>query len=477
MRHLLHSCDVLYTCDARDTVLRKAWLIVEDGQIAALGAGAPPSGDFDRQDDLSGLIVMPGFVNLHHHYFQTLTRAVPSALRGHLLDWLSRMYPVWAGITPDDMAVATRASIAQLALTGATSSVDHAYLLPPTEGDHIAAEIEASLDMGFRTYVFCGALTELEGDLEARLAPSLGLSAGGLLLRPEQALAHMRRALDTHHDASDGALIRVGVGPTTTPFDAPEVMRAMAKLAREYETGLHIHFHPRPDERASCARIGATPMDFLKECGWLGSRTLFAHATRLTRDEMRQCADAGVSVAHCARMILRLGARVTPIHDMLEAGMQLGIGVDGGASNDSGSMLGELRVAYLLHRVAGGEGEVPWESWLSPYRLLTMATRGSADCLGWSQIGRLAPGCRADVTAFRLSGVAYAGAPRDPLATLFLTGDNDRAALTMTDGRVLVRDGCLVDCDEVTLQKATDAATTRLIEQAHRISGIDYDQF
>jgi len=375
------------------------------------------------------------------------------------------------------MAVATRASIAQLALTGATSSVDHAYLVPPTEGDHLAAEIEASRDMGFRTYVFCGALTELEGDLEARLAPSLGPGAGGLLVQPDAALAHMRRALNAHHDTAQDALIRVGVGPTTTAFDALEFMRAMASLANEHETGLHVHFHPRPDERASCAQIGTGPLDFMKDCGWLGPRTLFAHATRLTKDEMRQCADAGVSMAHCARMILRLGARVTPLHDMREAGMRLGIGVDGGASNDSGSMLGELRVAYLLHRVAGGEGEVPWESWLSPYRLLTLATRESADCLGWSQIGRLEPGCRADLTAFRLSGVGYAGAPRDPLATLFLTGDNDRAALTMTEGRVLVRDGRLVDVDELSLQKATDAATNRLIEQAQRISGIDYDRF
>ena len=477
MRHLLHSCDVIYTCDAQDRVLRDGWLLVEDGRVAALGEGAPPAGDFDTEEDMSGLIAMPGFVNLHHHYFQTLTRAVPGALRGHLLDWLTRMYPVWAGITPDDMAVATRASIAQLALTGATSSVDHAYLLPPVEGDHIAAEIDASRDMGFRTYVFCGALTQLEGDLEIRLAAMLGPNAGGLLLGLEEAERHVRDAITAHQDTSEGALIKVGIGPTTTTFETPGHMRAMADLARELDTGLHVHFHPRPDERANCAGIGTTPLDFLQDCGWLGPRTLLAHSTRLSPEEMRRCADAGVGIAHCARMILRLGARVTPVHEMLEAGLRLGIGVDGGASNDSGSMLGELRLAYLLHRVAGGEGAVPWESWLSPYRLLTLATRDSADCLGWSKIGRLATGCRADLTAFRLSGVAYAGAPRDPLATLLLTGDNDRAALTMTDGRVLVRDGALLDQDEAALQHATDAATNRLIERAQCISGIDYDRF
>lgn len=477
MRQLLHSISALYTVHDSDTPLRDAWLVIEDGRIAQIGRGAAPEGAFDAREDLSGCLVIPGLINLHHHYFQTLTRAIPAALRGHLIDWLGRMYPIWSGMTPDDLGTATEASIAQLLLTGATTSVDHSYLLPQGGAEHFAAEVAAAQASGARSILMRGSMTEMEADLETRLTPVLGDRAGGLVDDPDHVLGHMRASIERHHDTSHGATLSLGLAPTTTTYGDLEFMSRVAALSAETETPLHIHFHPRPDERELCDARGTTPLDVLDRVGWLTPRTFFAHATRLRPDEMARCGDAGVAVAHCPRMILRLGARTTPVHEMLAAGMKVGVGVDGGASNDSGSMLGEMRIAQLLHRLAGGEGEVPWQDWLSPARLLRMATRDSAEILGRGDIGHLAPGMCADLAAFRMDSVAYAGAPRDPLATLFLTGDDDRAALTMVGGEILVRDRTLVGRDEAALCRRTDAATNRLLDRAARLTGTDYDAF
>lgn len=476
MRQLLHGIGTLYTCDASDRVLRDAYIVIEDGRIAEVGVGRP-EGAFDRREDLRGRMVVPGFVNLHHHYFQTLTRAIPGAQRGHLIDWLYRMYPIWAGMTPDDLAAATEASVAQLLLTGATTSVDHSYLLPHGGTEYVAAEIAAARGMGARLMLVRGSLTALEADLDARLSAILGVRAGGLVDEPAHVLADMRRTIIQHHDTSSGAMVSVALGPTTTTYDDPGFMRDVAALAAEARVGLHIHCHPRPDERALCAARGTTPMDFLAEQGWLTDRTFFAHSTRLRPEEMRRCADAGVALAHCPRMIMRLGARVTPIHEMISAGMRIGIGVDGGASNDSGSMLGELRIALLLHRLAGGEGEVSWHDWLSPYRILVMATRDAAAIIKRDDIGRIAPGTCADLAAFDLNSVAYAGARTDPLSALFLAGDDDRASLVMVGGRVLVRERGLVEADEATITARVDAATSRLIAEASKWTATEYNLF
>jgi len=476
MKQLLHAIGTLYTCDDDDRVLRGAYLVVENGRIAEVGTGKP-AGDFDVVEDMADQLVLPGFVNLHHHYFQTLTRAIPAAQRGHLIDWLYKMYPLWAGMSPDDLAGATEASVAQLLLTGATTSVDHSYLLPRGGTEYIEAEIAAAREMGARLVFVRGSLTSLEADLEARLTPMLGDRAGGLVDDTDAVIADMRRTIARFHEPSAGSMVTVALGPTTTTYDDLAFMRSVADLAAETDTRLHIHCHPRPDERALCAEGGTTPFDVLDAAGWLTPRTFFAHSTRMYADEMKRCADAGVAVAHCPRMIMRLGARVTPIHDMLAAGIKIGVGVDGGASNDSGSMLGEMRAALLLHRLAGGEGQVPWQQWFSPYKLLQMTTRDAASIIGRSDIGRIEPGLCADLVAFDLSSVAYAGARTDALSALFLAGDDDRASFVMVGGEVLVRDRKLTRADEHRIGGKVDTSTEKLIAKASAASGVNYTAF
>lgn len=478
MRRLLHDIDALYTCDDAHTALANAYVVVDGERVAEVGAGVPPQGDFDERIDLSGTVAMPGLVNTHHHFFQTLTRAIPAAQRGHVVDWLSAMYPVWGRMTPDDLAAAARATAAELLLTGATTSVDHAYLVPRADNAYVDAEVAAVRAAGLRLHLVRGSVTALEADLSNELTAIAGPRAGGVLDEPGAVLQAMRDTLDRHHETGWGARVSVALGPTTTTYEDLPFMEAVASLAAEAGCGLHTHFHPRPDERETCSELfGRTPAEVLQKVGWLTGRTWFAHSTRLSAADMALLAAAGCAIAHCPRMVLRLGARVTPVHEMRAAGLRVTVGVDGGASNDSGSMLGEMRLALLLHRVAGGEGAVPVDTWLDPYDVLWMATRDAAAVLGRDDIGQVATGKCADIAAFDVTGVGFAGARTDLLSGLMLAGDDTRAALTMVAGEPIVRGGHLVAGDERALRRAVDAATSRLIGEASELTGTDYAAF
>lgn len=477
MRRLLTNIDALHDGLA-DAPRRGVHVVVAGDRIAAIGEGAAPAGEFDEVIDLAGCLVLPGLVNIHHHFFQTLTRAIPGVQRGHLLDWLMAMYPLWARMTPDDLAAATEAACAELLLTGATTTSDHCYLVPGARPDFVEAEVAAARGMGIRLHLVRGSITALEADLGDRLTALLGPRAGGLLDEPDTVLAEMRRTFRDHHAPGDGAWLTVGLGPTTTTFDDLGYMRRVADLAAEFGGALHTHFHPRPDERALYAeRFGRTPIDVLADTGWLRPGTFFAHSTRMDAHDIAMVARAGAGIAHCPRMVMRLGARITPVHAMRAAGVAVGIGVDGASSNDAGSMIGEMRLALLLHRLMGGGAEVPHESWIDPPELLRMATSIGADIIGRRDLGRLAVGAPADIVAFDMTGVGYAGARTDLLSALLLAGSDNRTALTMVGGRPLVRDGRLVGRDERVIRARVDRATARLIEEVSRLTGLDYHAF
>lgn len=478
MRRLIANIDALYTCDERDRVLRGAWIVVEGARIAALGEGAAPDGSFDERLDLTGAVAMPGLVNAHHHFFQTLTRALPRAQRGQLLDWLSVLYPVWGAMTPDDFAAAAAATSAELLLTGATTSVDHCYLVPRGDADFIASEVAAVRGVGLRLHLVRGSMTAIEGDLEARLSRTLGPRAGGIIDDPADVLAQMQAAVRGFHDPSANSFLTVALGPTTPTYDDVAFMRAVGQMAGELDVGIHMHVHPQPHERVLCReRFGLTPVEMLDSAGLLGPRTWFAHATRLDAADIALLAARGAGVAHCPRMILRLGARIPPVHQMRAGGLRVAVGVDGAASNDSGSMLGEMRLALLLHRLFEGGAEVASDEWMTSYDVLLMATRVAASLIGRNDIGRIAPGLCADVTAFDLRGIGFAGAWADRLSALLLAGDDSRAALTMVAGTPLVRDGRLLGADEHALRAAADRAAERLVARAAAATGTDYRDF
>jgi 8-oxoguanine deaminase len=478
MRRLIENIDTLYTCDRQDRVLKSAWIVAEGSTIAALGEGPPPAGEFDDRIDLSGSVALPGLVNSHHHFFQTLTRALPRAQRGQLLDWLAVLYPVWGLMEPDDLAAAASASIGELLLTGATTSVDHFYLVPRCDPAFIAAEIEAARQAGIRLHLVRGSMTTIEGDLDERLSATVGPRAGGIIDDPATVLASMRQTVEAHHDPRHGSRLTVALGPTTPTYSDLAFMRDVARISADLAVGVHMHVHPQPHERLLCEqRFGKTPVEVLDSVGLLGPRTWFAHSTRLDDQDIAILARNDVGVAHCPRMILRLGARIPTIHRMRASGMRVAVGVDGAASNDSGSMLGEMRLALLLHRLAGGGGEVSSEDWMTPYEVLLMATRHAASLIGRDDIGAIALGLCADITAFDMRGIGFAGARSDLLSGLLLAGDDTRASLTMVGGKPLVLHGRLLHQDEYALREAADRAAARVVARAARMTGIDYLDF
>lgn len=473
-RLLLRHADWIYTCDDAQRVIRDGYVLVDGTRIAAVGPEPAPALAADEEISASGWLVTPGLVNIHHHLYQTLTRAVPLAGRSDILGWLYAMYPVWAEIDPEAYYWAALAASCELLVSGCTTNADFAYLMPEADGEMTAEEIRAVREAGVRFVLTRGGMPTIEADLENRLRPVMGAQLDRLLDREDALFPKLEATLRRFHDTSPGAMLQVALGPTSVTYARPRFMRRFADLAHAHACGLHVHFDPRPDERAVMRERGGRPIDLLRESGWLWERTWFAHATLLDEDEMQAFAAAGASLAHCPRCIVRLGKKVARVGHWRAHGINVGIGVDGPASSDMGNMLNELRLALVLHRVGGyADSESP-DQWMTPQDVLWMATRGGARALGRTGIGEISPGKAADLAAFPLRRLAHAGAVLDPLGALLLAGSDPYAALTVVNGRVRVRDGHMVDVDETRALEGANAAAARLLAAAQRRTGVDF---
>ena len=468
MRTLLSGISHLHTCDDRRRVIDDAWVLVEADRVRALGGASESAPDADEVIDLAGCLVMPGFVNLHHHFFQSLTRALPGAQKSTVLGWLETLYPLWARMTPADSAIATRLACAELLLSGCTTCADHAYLVPGGDDEFLDAELDAARDMGLRLHLAVGGAPTLEGDLESRI----GESARTRLVQSEcDVLSQMQRFASRRHDAQPGSMTRIVLGPVGVSYEKPDLMSRVARIASESGCGLHTHLHPRPDEREKAARLlGSTPVAFLERAGWLRPGTWFAHGSQLLDEEMSVFADRGVGVAHCPHTIPRLGFPLTRIAELRRRGVPTGIGTDGPASNDCGSMLADIRLGLILHRIGTTPGTDTEEDWLSPADVLWMATREGARVLGRDDIGAIAPGMIADITAFRLDRVDCAGGLADPLGALLMASSWSRATLTLAAGKPVVRDGELAGANETVIASDANRATARLLGHPDRMS-------
>ena len=466
-RTLLSDIGWLYTCNDSHAFVRDAWILVNDGLIANIGSGDAPCMEVDERICLDGCVVMPGFINLHHHFFQSLTRAVVGAQKSSVLQWLLTLYPVWAQLTAKDMAAATRVAAAELLLSRCTTSVDHSYLVPHGDDDILDAELDTAREIGLRIHLVVGAAPTLEGDLERALAAE-GVVAR-LVYSETAILDQMKRFARRHHHRGEGAMTSIAFGPTGVTYERPEFMKSVAALGADFGCGLHTHLHPRPDEREKAERyLGTGPLEFLHQAGWLRPGTWFAHCSQLRDEEMQMFASRGVGIAHCPHTIPRLGFPLTRIGALKRHGVQVGIGVDGGASNDSGSMLSDMRLALILHRIGTAPSTDTEQEWLAPFDVLNMAARVGASILGRDDIGVIAPARRADIAAFSLRRVDYAGGVTDPLGALLMAGSWSRASLTMVDGRVVVRDGKLVSKDEPRIVEDANESSRRMLAAAGR---------
>ncbi len=447
-RVLLRNATVLATMDdARreiaDGAVRVAGNVIEAvGTTAELAAAA-----HDEVIDLAGHVVLPGFVNTHHHFYQTLTRALPGAQDAELFGWLRALYPVWQGLTPEMAHVSALTAMAELMLSGCTTSSDHLYLFP--NGVRLDDTIEAARDIGMRFHATRGAM-------------SLGESAGGLppdaLVEEEGAiLRDMRRVVEAHHDPRRHAMVRVALAPCSPFSVTQDLMREAAAMARGYGVRLHTHLAENDNDVAfTREKFGCTPAEYCERLGWLGDDVWHAHCVKLDAPGIARFAQSRTGVAHCPSSNMRLASGIAPIVPMLAAGVPVGLGVDGSASNDGGDLLAEARQAMLLQRVGGTAGA------LSARQALELATRGGARVLGRDDIGAIAPGCSADLVAFRLDALRYAGALHDPLAALVFCAPTG-CAFSMIDGRVVIRDGELQTVEGPRLVRRHNALARKLV--------------
>ena len=430
-RVLIEGCEVVATMDDAGTEIPGGSVLIDDGVVAWVGSGRPP--DADERVDGTGAVALPGLVNTHHHLYQVLTRA--RAQDQGLFGWLRELYPVWAGVDVEWERAAARLGLAELALSGCTTTTDHHYLFPPGRAGILETEIDAAAELGLRFHPCRGSM-------------DLGQSRGGLppdsvVEDTDDALAATEEAVTRHHDPGPGSMRRVAVAPCS-PFSVTErLMRESAAMARSLGVRMHTHIAETMDEEAFCVEtFGRRPLELLDEWGWLGTDVWLAHCVHLDDKDVRRVAETGTGVAWCPSSNLRLGSGIAPARALLGEGATIGLGTDGSASNDAGGLLAEVRQGLLVTRASGTDGGP------SARDLLRVATRGGAACLGrGDDIGSLEPGKRGDVALFGIDDLAHAGADGDPVAAVVLCAPQ-RVWHLFVEGRPVVRDGRLVTADE-----------------------------
>ena len=442
---LLQHADVLVTMDAQRRQIKDGALFVRDQAIEQVGPTASLPASADTVINARGMIVLPGLVNTHHHLYQSLTRAL--AQDSVLFAWLKTLYPIWARLTPDAVYLGAKLGLAELMLSGCTTSSDHHYLWP--HGSRIDDEIEAAGELGIRFHASRGSM-------------SLGESQGGLppdsVVEDEDAiLADCRRAIETFHQRERFGMVRIVVAPCSPFSVTPDLMRESAALARSYGVRLHTHLAETKDEEEFClARFGRRPVAYAEDLGWTGRDVWHAHCVHLSEAEIDLFVRTGTGAAHCPSSNMRLGSGIAPIRRLLDRGASVGLGVDGSASNDGAHLLGEARQAMLLQRVLGNPAA------LTAQEALELATLGGAAVLGRDDIGALAPGMAADFIGLNLNRLAYSGALHDPLAAVLFCAPQP-VDLSVINGRVRVQEGQIVGLDAADLVARHSAASRRLV--------------
>lgn len=458
MPTLLVKNALIVTMDDHQREIPDGGLLIRDGFIEQVGPSSELPDSADEVLDLRGHVVLPGLVNTHHHFYQTLTRVVPAAQDANLFNWLKTLYPIWARLTPDDIFVSTQTALSELALSGCTTASDHLYLFP--NGSRLDDEIAAAKEVGLRLQASRGSM-------------SLGESQGGLppdsvVDSEESILKDSQRLIESYHDPKPGAFVQIVLAPCS-PFSVTgELMKQSAELARRYGVHLHTHLAETEDEQQFCLeRFGHRPVGYMQELGWVGEDVWFAHSVWVNEEEIQTFATHRCGVAHCPSSNMRLASGIAPIKEYRAAGVNVGLGVDGSASNDGSHLLAEARQAMLLSRVREGItgfslSNDPNRKLITAREALWLGTRGGAAVLGRSDIGSLEAGKCADFFAVNLNRLDYAGALHDPVSALVFC-QPVRVDYTVVGGKFVVRDGRLVTVDEGKLVEKHNRAARRLL--------------
>ena len=455
---LVKNARLMATMDAGRREIAGGGLFIEDGFIQQVGPSSELPQDADEVLDLTNYVLLPGLVNTHHHFYQTLTRAVPAAQDANLFNWLKTLYPIWARMTPEDIYISTKTALAELALSGCTTASDHLYLFP--NGSKLDDEIAAAQEMGVRIQASRGSM-------------SLGESKGGLppdsvVDSEESILKDSQRLIERYHDDKPGAMVQIVLAPCS-PFSVTgELMKQSAVLARQYGVHLHTHLAETQDEEVFCQeQFGYRPAGYMESLDWVGHDVWFAHSVWANQDEIEMFAHTGCGVAHCPGSNMRLASGIAPIWEYMAAGVNVGLGVDGSASNDSSHLLAEARLAMLLARVRAGVEGASLSGSAAPIltarQALEIATIGGAAVLGRTDIGSLEPGKCADFIAINLNRLDYAGALHDPLAAILFCNPVG-VDYNVVGGEFIVKEGQLQTLDLPTHIEKHNQAAARLME-------------
>jgi 8-oxoguanine deaminase len=418
-------------------------VVVEEGKIVELvprgGHPAAATTPFEAGEH----VVLPGLINTHHHFYQTLTRALPAAQNRELFPWLQALYPVWARLTPDALRLGVTVAMSELLLSGCTTTTDHHYIFPAGLEDAVDIEVEVARRLGLRALLTRGSMNRSQRDG--------GLPPDSVVQDEDTILVDSERVVARHHQRGEDAMVQIALAPCSPFSVTTSLMRATAVLAERLDVRLHTHLAETEDENSFCEEThGCRPLDYLEQCGWLNSRTWLAHGIHFNAQEIARLARAGATISHCACSNQVLASGCCPVCDMEQAGVAIGLGVDGSASNDQSNLMQEVRAAFLLQRARYGAGRV------SHRDALRWATRGSAACVGRPELGEIAAGKAADLALFKLDELRFSG-HGDPLAALVLCGAH-RADRVMVGGKWVVSDGAIAGLDVADLIRRHGAA-------------------
>ncbi len=460
MSLLIQNIHTLVTMGEVETVLQGVDVLVEGNRIAKIGKGLAAPGA--RVLDATNCVVYPGFVNCHHHLYQTLTRNIPKVQNAKLFDWLIGLYEVWRELSEEAVEVGTRVGCGELLLSGCTTTSDHFYVFPKKASRELLdVEIETARKIGIRFHPTRGSM-------------SRGKSKGGLppddvVQDPEEILGDGDRVIAKYHDPNPFSMCRIVLAPCSPFSVTTELLAETAKYARSKKVQMHTHLCETVDEEEYCLKnLGMRPLAYMESTGWLGPDVWFAHGIYFNDAEIRQLAETQTGISHCPASNLRLGSGIAPIPKMLAAGVKIGLGVDGSASNDSSNFVREMQLALLVHRVGTAVDAMP------PVRVLEMATRGGAAVLGQPEIGSVEVGKAADLAVFRLDRIDYAGAMADPPSALLFCGAGPRAEYTIVNGQVLVEKGRLAGVDEEALWERANRVAEQMLSAAETKLGVSY---
>jgi len=449
---LIKNVRLIETFDDKMSQMENADIYIEGPQIKAIGKQLNKSAE--TSINAADMIAIPGLINTHHHFYQTLTRVIKEVQNAKLFDWLVFLYEIWRGLTPEAVYWSAKGALAELLLSGCTTTTDHLYLFPQSQSPRlIDEEIRAAREMGVRFHPTRGSM-------------SLGKAGGGLppddvVQTEDTILEDSRRLANSYHDPSPFSMCRIALAPCSPFSVTPRLMKQTAALARQYNLLLHTHLAETPDEDDYCQnKLGMRPLEYMEQLDWLGHDVWFAHCVHLNEDEIKIMAETQTGVAHCPSSNMRLGSGAAPIPEMINRGVPVGLAVDGSASNDSSDMLGEVRQCLLLHRLAKGV-----ES-MSAQQALWLATRGGAAVFRRDDIGSLQPGKAADLALFDLKRLDYAGAQHDPLAALVFCGLSHKAHTVIVNGEILVQNEKLLCFDEYEIAQQMNKHSERMIRQA-----------